>query len=665
MMQSKTTIQHKRAEEQKGTSGARALRSMQAVPVLQKAAPNEELLQKKPNNTGLPDNLKSGVENLSGFSMDDVKVHYNSDKPAQLQALAYAQGTDIHVAPAQEKHLPHEAWHVVQQKQGRVQPTMQMKEGVAVNDDKGLEHEADVMGEKAVQTIQTKQSTPKSLGHRINVIQRIGDKIAMGYEDVSKMGEEIKGIRSEVEKIYTNYKATKKDKMNTLDKEFIQKTDKLEERQKYLINAIQFILYELVMSGDGNSNFLEEYDNLDIVMVNSELPDMMKYDLLSQGRSIAFQLINNIENKMIQRPPDKPKEKELKQIIHNVSRPYGRHAIADPIVQGYEKGYKETAMDRKVLITEWKEFANKKGYNLLVETKEKNIENITIAKRSETGIAKGSETGIHIATIYFDEQRFQKILDGDITLPDGEKRERFRHRESGVEYVQDAKDIFVKRYVKRALNKNDNPEDKSRGVEINADPRKKKGGGTTWAQIAKLIPNMDIEKRDKEILNHQRYKEQQGGSPFVSFTTTDRPIFGSSGKLFESDEGVATVDLAKISKSRIFDTHTTEAMARIHGKDPDPTMPYAEGDERFEKNSAARDAMRTRELVVAGGIPDEAIVEVTDKLSPYLKGRKGKFQPPEEVIASYLERPKRQPWLGLDYYLKFRRNIKLNNQQDE
>jgi hypothetical protein len=106
--------------------------------------------QVKSNNTGLPNNLKAGVEALSGYSMDDVKVHYNSDKPTQLQALAYAQGNDIHIAPGQEQHLPHEAWHVVQQKQGRVQPTLQMKQGISVNDDKGLEHEADVMGSKAL-----------------------------------------------------------------------------------------------------------------------------------------------------------------------------------------------------------------------------------------------------------------------------------------------------------------------------------------------------------------------------------------------------------------------------------------------------------------------------------------------------------------------------------
>ncbi|MDC8756947.1 eCIS core domain-containing protein [Janthinobacterium fluminis] len=103
----------------------------------------------KPNNTGLPNQLKTGIESLSGMSMDHVQVHYNSSQPAQLNALAYAQGSDIHVAPGQEQHLPHEAWHVVQQAQGRVQPTTQMKTGVPVNDDVGLETEADVMGARA------------------------------------------------------------------------------------------------------------------------------------------------------------------------------------------------------------------------------------------------------------------------------------------------------------------------------------------------------------------------------------------------------------------------------------------------------------------------------------------------------------------------------------
>ena len=91
--------------------------------------------------------------------MNDVKVHYNSLKPAQVQALAYTQGTDIHVGAGQEKHLPHEAWHVVQQKQGRVQATLQAK-GIAINDDSGLEQEAAAMGAKAIQRRHSAQAAP-------------------------------------------------------------------------------------------------------------------------------------------------------------------------------------------------------------------------------------------------------------------------------------------------------------------------------------------------------------------------------------------------------------------------------------------------------------------------------------------------------------------------
>jgi hypothetical protein len=129
-----------------------------------------QAIQKKENKSGLPDNLKSGIENLSGMSMDHVKVHYNSAQPAQMQAHAYAQGSDIHVAPGQEKHLPHEAWHVVQQAKGRVKPTMQLKGGVPVNDNKGLEKEADNMGAKAMKTVQRYGPDPEE--EMFNIMQR-------------------------------------------------------------------------------------------------------------------------------------------------------------------------------------------------------------------------------------------------------------------------------------------------------------------------------------------------------------------------------------------------------------------------------------------------------------------------------------------------------------
>jgi hypothetical protein len=91
---------------------------------------------------GLPPRLRAGVEGLSGIAMDDVRVHRNSAEPAKLGALAFTRGAEIHLGPGQDEHLPHEAWHVVQQKQGRVQATTQMK-GAAINTDVTLEHEAD------------------------------------------------------------------------------------------------------------------------------------------------------------------------------------------------------------------------------------------------------------------------------------------------------------------------------------------------------------------------------------------------------------------------------------------------------------------------------------------------------------------------------------------
>ena len=111
----------------------------------------------KANNTGLPDQLKNGIEHLGGYDMSDVKVHYNSSKPAQLKAHAYAQGTDIHLGPGQEQHLPHEAWHVVQQKQGRVRATLQKKGSIDVNNDKELESEADRIGHLAATSPFSKQ----------------------------------------------------------------------------------------------------------------------------------------------------------------------------------------------------------------------------------------------------------------------------------------------------------------------------------------------------------------------------------------------------------------------------------------------------------------------------------------------------------------------------
>lgn len=129
-------------------AGSHATAQLEESPVTRDEAATAAVTPSTPNRAGLPAALKAGLEALSGCSMDQVRVHYNSARPAQLNAVAYAQGSDIHLATGQERHLAHEAWHVVQQAQGRVRPTLQAS-GVAINDDGALEQEATAMGAQA------------------------------------------------------------------------------------------------------------------------------------------------------------------------------------------------------------------------------------------------------------------------------------------------------------------------------------------------------------------------------------------------------------------------------------------------------------------------------------------------------------------------------------
>jgi hypothetical protein len=71
------------------------------------------------STASLPESLKSA---LSGLTEGAVTVHYNSAKPARLKAYAYAQDSVIHVGPGQQAP------------------------GVAVNEDRALELEADKLG---------------------------------------------------------------------------------------------------------------------------------------------------------------------------------------------------------------------------------------------------------------------------------------------------------------------------------------------------------------------------------------------------------------------------------------------------------------------------------------------------------------------------------------
>lgn len=126
--------------------------SLQSVNYQQEGSSQQQEGNQKKNNTGIPDRLKAVIEHFSGFSLDKVRVHYNSDKPAVVGALAYAEGLDIYIGPGQEEHLAHELWHVVQQMKGEVKATGEVN-GKEMNDENKLEQEAERVSKKVEQPI--------------------------------------------------------------------------------------------------------------------------------------------------------------------------------------------------------------------------------------------------------------------------------------------------------------------------------------------------------------------------------------------------------------------------------------------------------------------------------------------------------------------------------
>lgn len=124
-----------------------------------------------PNNTPiqrkLPEEVQGHMESSFGTSFADVNIHTDSQEATNVNALAFTQGNNIHFAPGQFKPntsagkelIGHELTHVVQQRAGKVQPTTSVN-GKAVNDDTGLEAEADQMGRQVAQAKAAPSTNP-------------------------------------------------------------------------------------------------------------------------------------------------------------------------------------------------------------------------------------------------------------------------------------------------------------------------------------------------------------------------------------------------------------------------------------------------------------------------------------------------------------------------
>ncbi len=145
----------------RGVSPAPGLRVTRAeapaVTIQAKAEPSGlEAPASAPRGGGsaLPGDVESKMAWAFGTDLSHVRIHEGS-AASEMGALAFTQGADIHFAPGQyqphsqrgQELLGHELTHVIQQSRGQVHASAQAA-GVAINDNDGLEQEADAIGAK-------------------------------------------------------------------------------------------------------------------------------------------------------------------------------------------------------------------------------------------------------------------------------------------------------------------------------------------------------------------------------------------------------------------------------------------------------------------------------------------------------------------------------------
>lgn len=136
----------------------------------------------------LPPQVRGKMERALGHDFSQVRVHVGPEA-AQVGAIAYARGTDLHFQPGRyDPHsrsgqalLGHELAHVVQQAQGRV--SVPQGKGAPINADPALEAEADRMGERAARGDVAASAPPAGADAAMvaapvqrSVIQRNGEK---------------------------------------------------------------------------------------------------------------------------------------------------------------------------------------------------------------------------------------------------------------------------------------------------------------------------------------------------------------------------------------------------------------------------------------------------------------------------------------------------------
>lgn len=184
------------------------------------SSPKQSSSTSSTTSTGLPGTVQAKMEKSFNTSFSDVKITKDSSKAKNIGAKAYTQGSSIHFAPGKfdpnttsgQELIGHELTHVVQQKQGRVTPSIQGK-FQNINTDSSLEKEADHMGARAAAGLSvsmgkiTENATPNgSTQFAIESLKDFKNKTHAGF--FARRSGDVSGI----DKLITEYVRIKKAK---------------------------------------------------------------------------------------------------------------------------------------------------------------------------------------------------------------------------------------------------------------------------------------------------------------------------------------------------------------------------------------------------------------------------------------------------------------------
>lgn len=180
-----------------------------------------------------------------------------------------------------------------------------------------------------------------------------------------------------------------------------------------------------------------------------------------------------------------------------------------------------------------------------------------------------------------------------------------------IQYTRGGQARYIRRYVMRGLNQAD-----STNVTAAAALEAPEQGQTATANeirdddhTGKHNLAVDAAMTDaQKLLSHTRGWKKR----FISATTTFHPAYSTRGEEFRSVFGKVIIDLAFVPGASIFDLHTPDAIAvfnttaaTLHATEH-VASPAARS-LHDEELLAARDVLRTREVLILGTVPYAAI----------------------------------------------------------